>query len=78
MSEATVGIPPTVSCAPLFITICVESFEALDKALFEAKARDELTFIEVKCAIGARADLGRPTTTAIDNKNNFMEYLQNG
>lgn len=58
--------------------ICVESFEALDKALFEAKARDELTFIEVKCAIGARADLGRPTTTAIDNKNNFMEYLQNG
>lgn len=57
--------------------ICVESFEALDKALFESKARDELTFIEVKCAIGARADLGRPTTTAIDNKNNFMEYLQN-
>ena len=31
--------------------------------------------IEVKCSIGAREDLGRPTTTAIENKNNFMKYI---
>ena len=55
--------------------VSVDSFEALDKALAEAKARDELSLIEVKCSIGAREDLGRPTTTAIENKNGFMGFL---
>jgi phosphonopyruvate decarboxylase len=56
--------------------ICVESFDALDAELEAAKKRHELSFIEVKCSIGARADLGRPTTTAIENKQNFMEYME--
>ena len=34
-----------------------------------------LTFIEVKCAIGARADLGRPTSSPLENKRCFMESL---
>lgn len=50
--------------------------KALDRALGEAKNKAELSFIEVKCAIGARDDLGRPTTTAMENKINFMESLQ--
>ncbi len=37
---------------------------------------DMLSFIEVKCSIGAREDLGRPTTTALKNKENFMKYLK--
>ena len=52
------------------------AFEDLDKALMEAKKRDELSFIEIKCSIGARDDLGRPTTTALENKQNFMDYLK--
>ena len=56
--------------------LSVDSFEALDAALAEAKAQDQLSFIEVKCSIGARDDLGRPTTTAKENKENFMAYLQ--
>ena len=55
--------------------VCVNEFEKLDKALKEAKANDYLSFIEVKCAIGARDDLGRPTTTAKENKENFMKVL---
>ncbi|MBP3309266.1 MAG: phosphonopyruvate decarboxylase [Ruminococcus sp.] len=55
--------------------VCVDSFEALDKELIAAKSRQELTFIEVKCSVGARDDLGRPTTTALENKENFMEFL---
>lgn len=55
--------------------VSVDSFDGLDKALCEAKAKNELCFIEVKCSIGARDDLGRPTTTAIENKENFMNYL---
>ena len=55
--------------------VCVDSFEALDRELEAAKARNELSLIEVKCSIGARDDLGRPTTTALENKQNFMDYL---
>ena len=55
--------------------VCVDSFEALDKELNNARNRNELSFIEVKCSIGARDDLGRPTTTAVENKLNFMKYL---
>ena len=64
----TCGYPYTVSAG---------SLEVLDMELTAAKERDELSFIEVKCAIGARASLGRPTTTALENKLKFMEY-QNG
>ena len=56
--------------------VCVDSFEELDRELEAAKDRKELSLIEVKCSIGAREDLGRPTTTALENKQNFMEYLK--
>ena len=56
--------------------VSVDSFEELDKELSDAKGRPELSLIEVKCSIGAREDLGRPTTTALENKQNFMEYLK--
>lgn len=55
--------------------VCVENAEALDKALEEAKERNELSLIEVKCSIGSRKNLGRPTTTALENKKEFMKYL---
>ena len=46
------------------------------KQIIDTINKNELTFIEVKCGIGAREDLGRPTTTALENKQNFMEYLK--
>ena len=57
-------------------TVCVDSFEDLDSELTVAKQRKGLSLIEVKCCIGARDDLGRPKTTAIENKQNFMEYIE--
>ncbi len=56
--------------------VCVDQFEDLDRELEAAKGRNELSLIEVKCSIGARKDLGRPTTTALENKQNFMEYIR--
>lgn len=56
--------------------VCVDNYEDLDAELQKAKQGAELTMIEVKCAIGARSDLGRPTTTALKNKQDFMNYLQ--
>lgn len=55
--------------------VSVDNYEQLDSELKVAKQRKELSFIEVKCGIGSRDDLGRPTTTALENKINFMEYL---
>ena len=55
--------------------VCVDNFADLDRELEAAKGRNELSLIEVKCSIGARDDLGRPTTTALENKQNFMAYL---
>ncbi len=56
----------------------VENFEELDRELKAAKERKELSFIEAKCAMGSRTDLGRPTTTALENKRNFMRFLGSG
>lgn len=55
--------------------VCVDNFDDLDKELEAAKSRNELCLIEVKCSIGARENLGRPTTTALENKQRFMEYI---
>ena len=55
--------------------ICVDNFEDLDMALDKARIKDELSFIEVKCAIGAREDLGRPGSTPKENKTAFMKRL---
>lgn len=57
-------------------TVCADSLKNLDKQLKAAKERDGLTLIEVKCSIGTRADLGRPTTTPLENKEKFMDYLK--
>ena len=56
--------------------IRVGTIEELDCALRECKEWNSLSFIEAKCAIGARDDLGRPTTSALENKENFMRYLE--
>lgn len=56
--------------------VCVDNVEALDSELEAAKRRNALSLIEVKCSIGARENLGRPTTTALENKQNFIAYLE--
>ena len=55
--------------------VSVSTPEALDAALTAAKERRELCFLEVKCAVGARPDLGRPTTTPQENKQAFASHL---
>lgn len=85
-AHETVGGMPTVAGSVDLVAIakacgypnavCVDNFADLDKELEAAKAKNELSLIEAKCSIGARSDLGRPTTTALENKQGFMEYLK--
>lgn len=83
--ETVGGMPTVVSTIDLVAiakacgyshAVTVESFEELDRALEEAKARNELSMIDARCSIGAREDLGRPTTTTIENKESFMSHLK--
>ena len=85
-AHETVGGMPTVAGKTDLVTaakafgypkaVRVETFAALDAALQAAREGRELTLIEAMAAIGARADLGRPTTTAAENKAAFMAFLQ--
>lgn len=54
----------------------VDDYDALDKELQTASRRDGLSFIEARCAIGARDDLGRPTAIPLKNKQAFMAQLR--
>lgn len=85
-AHETVGGMPTVASAIDLVSIakacgypnavCVSTLEELNKELNNAKIVNELSFIEVKCSLESRFDLGRPTTTALENKQNFMMYLK--
>ncbi len=56
-------------------TVSVDNVDDLDRELKKAKKMNCLSFIEVKAAIGARENLGRPTSTSKENKVDFMNYL---
>lgn len=58
--------------------VSVQDAASLKKAVNDALASNELSFIEVKVSKGARKDLGRPTTTPIQNKEALMEFLSGG
>jgi phosphonopyruvate decarboxylase len=84
-AHETVGGMPTVAGSIDIVGIAkacgypnavrVDNFEDLDRELDYAKKRNELSLIEAMCSIGARDNLGRPTTTALENKNYFIDYL---
>ena len=84
-AHETVGGMPTVASSIDFVMIAkgcgyknavsVDNFEDLDLELIKARKKNELCFIEVKAILGARDNLGRPTTSAIENKENFMSWL---
>lgn len=85
-AHETVGGMPTVAgklCLSDVARACgyglvlrAATYEALDLALAQAAKANCLTFIEALCGIGAREDLGRPTTTPIQNKEAFMATLR--
>ena len=58
-------------------SVCrANSPETLLDAIDAAMAAGELAFIEVMCAVGARDDLGRPTTTPQENRDALMGFLK--
>lgn len=72
----TLDLPAVARACGYPSAVSVDSPETLVRALEEAKAGKQLAFIEVKCALGARENLGRPTTTPQENKAAFMAALE--
>ena len=85
-SHETVGGMPTVGGKINFTQIAegcgykkiiaVDNVRELKEALRDVRKSNQLCFVEIKASLGSRADLGRPTTTAKENKDKFMEYLK--
>lgn len=77
--QPTVGLkidlPAVAKACGYAATFSVETAEALDEALKEVNATDGPILFEIKVKKGNRKDLGRPTTTPIQNKEALMEFL---
>lgn len=73
---STMNIPQIALGCGYEAAVSAQTMEELREKLQQAKEAAALSLIEVKCAVGARADLGRPKTSPKENRDNFMEYLQ--
>lgn len=54
----------------------VNTYEELSNILDNIKNISLPAFIEIKVSMYSRDDLGRPTISSIENKNNFMKYIK--
>lgn len=57
-------------------TISVSLEQQLKSAIIEAKTSEGPVLLEIKVKKGNRKDLGRPTTTPIENKKILMDFLK--
>ena len=81
-AHESVGGQPTVACSTDLCGIAracgypwvarASSLEEVESAFRAALAARQCAFIETEAAIGARADLGRPTSTPQENKQAMM------
>ncbi len=62
-------------CGYKEIYVCTDE-ENLRKCLREIREKSKLAFVEVRVKKGARDNLGRPTLSPIENKENFMNYIR--
>lgn len=78
--QPTVGLkidlPAVAKAVGYKITYSVDSKESLNAILKVAKKHEGPVLIEVKVKKGNRKDLGRPTTTPIQNKEALMAFLE--
>lgn len=77
--QPTVGLSidlPAIARAVGYRYICsVSEEQELGQALAQAKQEEGPVFLEVKVHKGNRKDLGRPTSTPVQNKESLMAFL---
>lgn len=78
--QPTVGLdidlPQIARSSGYSTAMSVSNKEELLLALGEIQSKERPVLLEIRVKKGARKDLGRPTTTPIQNKECFMEFLR--
>lgn len=75
--SGAMDIPALASAAGYACVLTADSESGLNNALTEAlKNHSGPVLIEIRCACGSRADLGRPTTTPVMNRDALMSFIR--
>lgn len=72
-----IDIPNIAACCGYKKVISVEKREKLQEILTTLAANEGPVLLEIKVKKGSRDNLGRPTTTPIENKTALMDFIQN-
>ena len=71
-----INLPAIAQAVGYPVVYSVETKEYLQELLAKIKNAEGPVFLEVKVKKGNRKDLGRPTTTPIQNKEALMQFLK--
>ena len=71
-----INLPAVATAVGYKYVYSIESKDRLKELLEKLKEIDGPVFLEVKVKKGNRKDLGRPTTTPIQNKEALMAFLK--
>jgi len=71
-----IDIPAIAKACKYKLTMCAERPDELIEKLKELKASEGPVLLEIMVKKGSRPNLGRPTTTPIENKQAFMDFLK--
>ena len=74
-AAANVDLPAIALACGYRHVLRAENEVELDEVLDYLRGAKELSFCEIRCALGSRSDLGRPTTTPKENRDALMETL---
>jgi phosphonopyruvate decarboxylase len=85
-AHESVGGMPTVGASVNFCGIAqscgykhvfrIETINEIDNAINKMIAVNELCFLEIRCAIGSRQNLGRPAVSPIENKEALIKTIK--
>ncbi len=87
-AHETVGGMPVCAASPDFCALAMtagyraaltaDSADGISEAVSGLKKIKGPCLLEIKCACGARKDLGRPTASPVQNRDDFMSFLRDG
>lgn len=70
-----IDIPAIARACGYRYSVSVTSKKEIEKTLAEVQFMEGPILLELKVKVASRDDLGRPTTTPVENKEHFMKFL---
>ena len=76
--SGALNISAHAKAAGYCLVLKADTADRLRQALETVASAEGPVLLEIRCACGARKDLGRPTTTPVRNRDAFMDFLKGG